>query len=225
VGHHWARSSPTAGRKVEAGPRVGQSPTQKLPLTPFRDRTRTGVQARRRLRRTTLRLGPASPPAGLDDLCPRSAPHQRTRIPMNSPMHDVLRIESADLDAIASMPDYMPIRVGERIAGKGKINRFGDQFVLDLGANAQHAFKGKRFRSIGSQYRLFCSLCPDCKKWRKRLFLSEVSFGPLSRNFSHAFKCMECIASTDAKTRAIQNHARFEAGNRRAVLARRRWRN
>ena len=47
-------------------------------------------------------------------------------------IHDVLRVESADLDAIAVMPNLMPIRVGERIAGKGKIDRCGDQFVLDL---------------------------------------------------------------------------------------------
>ena len=140
---------------------------------------------------------------------------------MNSPIYDVLRIESADLDAIASMPNLMPIRVGGRIAGKSKIERSGDEFVIDLGANAKHALIGKRMSSTGGSYRPFCFLCPGCKKWRKRLFLSEVSFGSLSRNFTHAFKCKDCIASIESKTKSVRD----QVGNRRAARSQRRRRN
>jgi hypothetical protein len=114
---------------------------------------------------------------------------------MNSLIHDVLRVESADLDAIAVMPNLMPIRVGERIAGKGKIDRCGNRFVLDLGANAKHHFKAKQFSSSASRHRSYCLSCPNCKKWRKRLFLTEARFGTISRNVTHAFQCKDCIAS------------------------------
>jgi hypothetical protein len=122
---------------------------------------------------------------------------------MNSLIHDVLRVESADLDAIAVMPNLVPIRVGERIAGKGKIDRCGDQFVLDLGANAKHQLKAKHFSSRANPHRYYCLSCPNCKKWRKRLFLTEVRFGTISRNVTHAFQCKDCIASAQAKTKVI----------------------
>jgi hypothetical protein len=127
---------------------------------------------------------------------------------MNNLIHDVLRVESADLDVIAVMPNLMPIRVGERIAGKGRIDYCGDQLVLDLGPNAKHRLKAKQISTRASSNRSYCLSCPDCKKWRKRLFLTDVSFGTISRNVTHAFKCKDCISENKSHSRSSTARSR-----------------
>jgi hypothetical protein len=119
---------------------------------------------------------------------------------MNNSMLEILRIEGADLDAITRMPNLLPIRLGDRSVGQAKIDRHvGDRFFLDLGGNEKHHFTAKQFLFPKHRCRSFCLLCPKCEEWRKRLFLNDVSFGPLSKTFTHSFECKDCLASSSRK--------------------------
>jgi hypothetical protein len=118
---------------------------------------------------------------------------------MKNAIYDMFRIESLDLDAIMGMPNSLPMRLGEQIAGRARISQVGDRFILDLSSETKQRFVAKRFMFPEHLQKLFCLLCPKCEEWRKRLFLNDVSFGPLSRNLTHSLECKDCIASTVAK--------------------------
>jgi len=108
---------------------------------------------------------------------------------MNSLMNEALRVESADLDIIAALPNLLPIRIGKTIAGQSRIEKIANKFLLELGSSKKFLLQAKQF-SLSESRRSFCFLCPHGEKWRKRLFLNDVSFGPLSRASTHAFQCM-----------------------------------
>jgi hypothetical protein len=118
---------------------------------------------------------------------------------MNDLMLELLRLESADLDAIMKMPSTLPMRLGGQIAGRARIDQAGDRFLLDLGSEAKQHFIARRFVLPEHLEKSFCLQCPKCEKWRKRLFLNDVSFGPLSKNFTHSFECKDCLASSSRK--------------------------
>jgi hypothetical protein len=118
---------------------------------------------------------------------------------MKNAMQELLRIESSDLGVTEILPNSVPMRLGTQIAGRARICREGDRSILDLGDGRKQNVITKRFTFPEHIQSCYCLLCGKCKKWRKRLFLNDVSFGPLSRAFTHSFECKECIASGEAK--------------------------
>ena len=118
---------------------------------------------------------------------------------MNDLMLELLRLESADLDAIIKMPSSLPMRLGGQIAGRARIDQAGDRFLLDLGSEAKQHFIARRFVLPEHLEKSFCLQCPKCEMWRKRLFLNDVSFGSLSRTFTHSLQCKVCIVSSESK--------------------------
>jgi hypothetical protein len=118
---------------------------------------------------------------------------------MNNLMHQLLRLESADLDAILNMPSSLPMRLGRQIAGRVRVDQAGDRFLLDLGSKAKEHFVARRFVLPGHLEKSFCLKCPKCEEWRKRLFLNDVSFGSLSRTFTHSLQCKDCIDSNASR--------------------------
>ena len=120
---------------------------------------------------------------------------------MNNLMLELLRLESADLDALMKMkmPSSMPMRLGGKVAGRARIEQAGDQFLLHLGGEAKQHFIARRFAFPEHLEKSFCLQCPKCEAWRKRLFLNDVSFGSPSRTFTHSLECKSCIASTATK--------------------------
>ena len=120
---------------------------------------------------------------------------------MNNLMIELLRLESADLDALMKMkmPSIIPMRLGGNVAGRVRIEQAGDQFLLHLGGEAKQPFIAKRFAFPGHLEKSFCLQCPKCQAWRKRLFLNDVSFGSLSRTFTHALQCTDCIVLSESK--------------------------
>ena len=126
---------------------------------------------------------------------------------MNDLMLELLRLESADLDAIMKMPSTLPMRLGRQIAGRVRVDQAGDRFLLDLGSEAKQHFIARRFVLPEHLEKSFCLQCPKCEEWRKRLFLNDVSFGPLSRTFTHSLQCKTCIALSASKKKNVGNHA------------------
>jgi len=122
---------------------------------------------------------------------------------MNDLMLELLRLESADLDAIMKLPSTLPMRLGGQIAGRARIDQAGDRFLLDLGSEAKQHFIARRFELPEHLEKSFCLQCPECKKWRKRLFLNDVSFGLLSRSFTHSLQCKDCIDSNAKKNKKL----------------------
>jgi hypothetical protein len=112
---------------------------------------------------------------------------------MNNSMLELLRLESADLDVISELPSSVPMRLGRQIAGRARIDKAGESFLLHLGGEAKQRFNARRFVLTKNLEKSFCLQCPKCEKWRKRLFLNDVSFGSLSRTFTHALECKDCI--------------------------------
>lgn len=133
---------------------------------------------------------------------------------MNNAIHEMVRIETADLDAILTMPSQLPMRVGRLITGRARIYQAGDRFVLDLGDGVTQSFSGKRFKFPDHLHESYCIRCEKCRKWRKRLFLNDVSFGQLSQSFTHSLECKECIASADTQRRDARSHKQSRVGHR-----------
>lgn len=194
--------TPTAGRKVEAGP---QAETHGFKLPPILFRS------------SRENRGPSDAPApannaldpvqsckicaGLADLCPRSA-RSPTKTNKDKKSKDgkmsrfsdqSLRIESADLEAadqLTSLPVY------------GADGKFGQLPMILRGTALSiilSSSNGRRAHTIRSKKypprlrRVPCLKCPSCGKWRKRLFLeTDIRTG------STSFRCRGCIK--DAST-------------------------
>jgi hypothetical protein len=86
---------------------------------------------------------------------------------MKNAMHELFRIESVDLDAIVSMPNSLPMRLGEQIAGRARISQVGHRFILDLSSETKQDFIAKRFTLPDHRQKSYCLLCAKCEKWRK----------------------------------------------------------
>lgn len=202
--------SPSADRKVEAGPRAGLSPALKLPPIPSRDAWRgRGLDRGAGSDEQSLnRFGHGSSSArrrGLDDLCPPSAPHQRaddeqmTKAAQHY-LETTVRIEAADIQeqyrqaACRRTDIWRPtvgLRIGRRHGGviAATFDRDDVRLILraaDGQTQREHVLSFKE----GGASRFPCVRCPQCGLFRKRLLLLRE--GPLVSYPDFEFVCVVC---------------------------------
>jgi hypothetical protein len=100
-------------------------------------------------------------------------------------LNDAPRFESFDFGF--NEKQFVPMRIGERIAGSVRIS-FGKHIhKLHLGAGESLKLRVKRFRAHDSS----CFQCPTCRKWRKRLFLREI-VSDQGSDLTYKLQCWEC---------------------------------
>lgn len=204
MGHHWARSNPNRRPKGGSGIASWSIPSSKVATdsVPGSDENGGSSEAPAPANKLRARSNPAVSGAGRPMPALRAPPPNKGSKMKNS-LPELLRIEGADLDAITMMPNRLPMRLGKQIAGRARIDQLGDRFVLDVGGETKKHFIAKRFVFPEHIQKSFCLLCAKCKRWRRRLFLNDVSFGPLAQNFTHSLECKECIASAETKKKRL----------------------
>jgi hypothetical protein len=205
--------SPTAGRKVEAGPQAGRTPRLSSSHQSRRGHTATsGALARGRLRRAgriANGVGTASARWGLSTYA--SAPGltlgQGSRM-KNDSYYNTPRIEAVELGHArralrTELSAGVPLRIGSKVVGSAEATPAPPAGLLLVwtadGGRCEHKqwvdlreFKGN------DQRRHLAVRCPTCRKLRKQMFLSyceRTLFNRASQDFQ--FVCRECAQLAD----------------------------
>jgi len=100
-----------------------------------------------------------------------------------------LRIESADLYITSNELKYLPLYDGNSRVSKLPVKLQSDTLQISLASSNGHQTHAIRLRRYPLRLqRAPCIQCPECEKWRKRLFLeADISTG------STSFRCRECM--------------------------------